>query len=83
MFLKTQLRRYAVEWIEKLSRGKLFTPSDVYAYLKTNFGKECDEAGYTPDGLEPKYQKDARWAIQDCKFRHLIRWSHHAHWQRI
>lgn len=83
MFLKTQIRRYAVEWIEKLSKGKQFSPSDIYSYVKNNFPDECEEAGFTPDGLEPKYQKDSRWAIQDCKHRRLIRWSRHASWERI
>jgi hypothetical protein len=83
MFLKTQIRRYAVEWIETLSRGKQFSPSDIYNYIKNRFLDECDEAGYTADGLEPKYQKDSRWAIQDCKHRGEIRQSYHGYWERI
>ena len=83
MFLKTQIRRYAAEWIQKLPKSKPFTPSDIYTFLKNGFPEECDAAGYTADGLEPKYQKDSRWAIQDCKNRREIRQSRHGYWERI
>jgi len=83
MFLKTQIRRYAVEWIQKLAKGKQFTPSDIYNYIKNRFPEECEEAGYTADGAEPKYQKDSRWAIQDCKNRREIRQTSYGYWERI
>ena len=60
MDLKTQVRRYAVEWIEKVPKGKIFHISDLKKYLYARFPDECDEKGTTPDGKEPKWEKDAR-----------------------
>lgn len=72
MLDRTEVRRYAVEWIEQRPKGQVFHLSDLYKYLQATFPSECDEQGFTPDG-EPKWQKDARWAVQDCKHRKLIR----------
>jgi hypothetical protein len=84
MLDKGEVRRYAAEWIEQLQRGNVFHLSDLYKYLKANFSDECDERGMTPDSKEPQYEKDARWAVQDCKFRMLITLAHpRGCWRRL
>jgi hypothetical protein len=83
MFLKTQVRLYAKEWIERLSVGRIFHLSELYEYLKSNFPDECKEIGYTADGKEPKFEKDARWAVQDAKHTRLIRRVTRGRWKRI
>lgn len=70
--LLTQIRLYAVEWIEKLPKNTFFHLSELYKYLKYNFPNECDEAGITGDGHEPKYKKEARFAVLGCKHRKVI-----------
>ena len=83
MFLKTQVRRYAVEWIEKLAKGSVFHLSQLYQYLKADFAEECDQRGFTSWG-EPRYQHDARWAVQDCKFRRMVRLTgKRGTWERV
>jgi hypothetical protein len=77
------IRQYAIEWIERLPRGEVFQVSDLYKYLDANFATECEELGLTTDG-EPKWQKDARWAVQDCKHLKEIRHAGTSgHWQRL
>jgi hypothetical protein len=86
MLDRTEVRRYAVEWVEQRPKGFVFHLSDLYRYLQAKFPTECDEQGFTPDG-EPKWQKDARWAIQDCKHRKLIRHTGYSEksgkWERL
>ena len=83
---RTEVRRYANEWIEGLSRGHVFHLSDLYKYLQAKFPSECEKQGFTIDG-EPKWQKDARWAVQDCKHRRLIRHTGNSEksgkWERL
>ena len=84
MLVKGEVRRYAAEWIEQLPKGNVFHLSDLYEYLKANFSDECDERGMTPDNKEPQYEKDARWAVQDCKFGKLITLAHpRGCWRRL
>lgn len=84
VFLKTRLRQHAIEWIESQPKSARFHLSHLYNYLKGTYPQECDKAGLTADGKEPKYEKDARWAVQDCKFAKGIRQSRPCgYWERV
>jgi hypothetical protein len=76
MFLKSQLRKYAVEWIELLPSGKSFAVSELYSYLRSSFPDECDAAGFVPSG-EPRETNCARFAIRDCSSHKVIKHIRH------
>ena len=80
------LREHAVEWIESQPKTATFMVSDLYAHLKMEFPNHCDSEILTSDGKEPKWHKDARWALQDCKSRKTLKHvgsSKSSQWQRI
>jgi len=81
MHLKTQIRKYATEWIENQSKGTVFHVYKLYDYLADTFPLECLEAGTVPTG-ETHYENDARQAIRDCKDRGLLKKSRKGQWKR-
>jgi len=66
MYYKTQLQKYAIEWIENEPSGSKFHVSHVQDYLATNFPLECIAAGRVPSG-ETHYLNDARQAVRKCR----------------
>ncbi len=70
MVSKTQLRKYASEWISKQVADSIFHVREIYN-LTDNFPDECDAAGRVPSG-EAHYTNDARQAIRDCRPAGLI-----------
>jgi len=84
MFLRTQLRRYANEWISSRPADAVFHVHEIYKYLEANFADECKAAGSVPSG-EAHYTNDARQAIRDCRGSGLIKkvgCSRDGCWQR-
>jgi len=81
MFLKTQIRKYATEWIEKVPKGTVFHVYKLYDYLADTFPVECLEAGAVSTG-EAHYENDARQAIRDCKDRGLLEKSRKGRWKK-
>jgi hypothetical protein len=88
MSAKTQLRKYAVEWIENQATGKVFHLFDIYKYLETDFPEECRTAGITVSDGRPYHEFAARDAIRHCKIQKVIahtrkgRWKE-GYWKRI
>jgi len=80
--LKTQLRKYATEWIENRPEGTVFHLYDLYRYLEESFQQECDSAGITVSDQRPHYEKDARQAIRDCKDNGIIKHGRKGRWKR-
>ena len=75
-----------MEWIENLPQGATFQVPNLYAYIQSETPQDYDPDLMTPDGKEPKWQKDSRWALQDCKRRKLIKHvgsDKSGEWQRI
>lgn len=72
MFLKTQLRKYAVEWISNRPPDSKSNIHEIYEYLRIDFSNECEAAGSVPSG-EPHYTNDVRQAIRDCRLSGIIR----------
>ena len=63
--MKTQLRKYAVEWIENHPKGK-FHLFRLYDYLADHFQLECVIGGNVSTG-EPRYQiAVALHSLVDC-----------------
>jgi len=71
MLKKTELREASFDWIRRLTKGTKFRYRDLYKFLEKNFSKECSERGDEPN--EPRYQKDARWAVWDARLQGLIK----------
>jgi len=88
MSAKTQLRKYAVEWIENQATGKVFHLFDIYKYLETDFPEECRTAGITVSDGRPYHEFASRDAIRHCKIQKVIahtrkgRWKE-GYWKRI
>ena len=77
------LREHAVDWVEKHGTDSTFhVADDLYKHLEGNYPSDCDSDVLTPDGKEPKWRKDARWALQDCKRRKTVRHVGSGMWQR-
>ena len=79
------IREYSNEWISNRPKNTAFTVADLYSYITSQFRLECASSGYTPDG-EEKWKKDARWALQDSKFKMVITHvgsTHSGKWQRL
>ena len=81
MFSKTQLRKYATEWIERQPKGTVFHLYDLYKYLETTFPEECESAGVTVSDGKPHYESDARYGIRDCKDRGIIKHTRKGRWK--
>lgn len=82
MFIKTQLRKYATEWIEGQPKATVFHLYDLYKYLEAKFPDECGSAGVTVSDGKPHYESDARYAIRDCKDRGIIKHGRAGRWKR-
>lgn len=84
--MKLKIRDCAVYWIEAQPKHGVFSLSDMYNHIQSEHPNECDDKILTPDAKEPKWHKDARWALQDCKMRKQIKHvgnAKSARWQRL
>ena len=65
MINKTELRVHAYLCIYKMPAGRVFTNADLYRYLEDRFPVKASKRGDSK--WEPRFQNDARWAVQDAK----------------
>jgi hypothetical protein len=77
---QNELRKHAYEWIGKLPPRSRFSPSDLYRFLRSNYLEKTIYRGN--EEKEPRYQHDARFAIEDAKGVGLVFRAKRGLWER-
>ena len=77
---QSELQEIALNWIRGLPPKKRFAASDIYSFLNREYNDKVKASQL--QAKEPRFQYDARWAIQTAKHQRLIVHVRRDEWER-